>query len=91
MKNIKNTTCIVITLGITTVFCAGVVLAQTDKSGSEDWRATAAEATKRKMWGLIHYYKPTDDQKAKLQKALIAQYKDLMDYDKIRAPKIKVL
>jgi hypothetical protein len=91
MKNIKDITCIAIVLGAVTVFCASFGLAQTDKPKTEDWTAAAERAARDKMWGLIHYYKPTEDQKVKLKKALIAQYKDLMDHDKIHAPKIKAL
>jgi len=39
----------------------------------------------------VYYYKPTDEQKAKLEKVLKAQQKDLDDFDKTRGPKIKAI
>ena len=93
----KNTNHALIAIVLIAAFCGTFALAQTAKGKTEgktetgDWKARAAEAIKEEFSRLNYYYKPTDDQKAKLKKALIAQYKDLMDHDKIRAPKIKSL
>ena len=91
MKSMKNTKQIAITLALIAAFCGTFVLAQTAKPKTEDFKAKAEAATKERLGQLVYYYKPTDDQKAKLKEVLIAQYKDLADHDKIRAPKIKVL
>ena len=88
MKNIKRTA---ITLVLIAAFCGTFALGQAAKPRTEDFRTRAEAATKERLGQLVYYYKPTDDQKAKLKEALIAQYKDITDHDKIRAPKIKVL
>jgi len=87
----KNTHRIAITLALIAAFCGTFALAQTAKSKTVDFKAQAEAATKERLGQLIYYYKPTADQKAKLKEVLIAQYKDLVDHDKIRGPKIKVL
>ena len=87
----KNTTCIVIALVLVGVFCGTLVLAQTGTPKTVDWKVRAEAASAEKLANLIRYYKPTEDQKIKLKEALIAQYKDLMDQDKIAAEKIKAL
>jgi len=91
MRDMKNTKRIAITLVLVGVFCGTFALAQTAKPKTEDFRATAEAATKEELGRLTYYYKATADQKAKLKEVLVAQYKDLTDYDKIRVPKIKVL
>ena len=91
MKSMKNTNRIAIPLVLIAAFCGTFALAQAAKTKTEDFRTRAEAATKERLGQLVYYYKPTDDQKAKLKEALIAQYKDLVDHDKIRAPKIKVL
>ena len=95
MREMKNTNRAVISLVLIAAFCGTFALAQTAKPKTKtetgDWETRAAEAIKEELSRLTYYYKPTDDQKAKLKKALIAQYKDLMDHDKIRSPKIKAL
>jgi Spy/CpxP family protein refolding chaperone len=87
----KNTNRIAITLALIAAFCGTFVLAQTAKPKTVDFKAQAEAATQYRLGQLISYYKPTPDQKAKLKEVLIAQYKDLTDNDKIRAPKIKAL
>jgi hypothetical protein len=80
------------------VFCAALAPAQTKapsgakttvKTGTVDWRTRAKAAIQETLRKYIYRYKPADDQKAKLEKVLLAQYKDLMDHDKIHTPKIK--
>ncbi len=87
----KNTNRIAITLALIAVFCGTFALAQTARPKTVDFKAQAEAATKERLGQLIYYYKPTEDQKAKLKEVLIAQYKDLSDYDKVRGPKIKAL
>ncbi|MDP6546904.1 MAG: hypothetical protein QGH60_23255 [Phycisphaerae bacterium] len=87
----KNTHRTAITLVLIAVFCGTFALAQTAKPKIDDFKAKAEAATQYRLGQLISYYKPTADQKTKLKEVLIAQYKDLTDNDKIRAPKIKAL
>ena len=89
MKNMKNTNRIAIIL--VAAFCGTFAMAQIAKPKTEDFKTRAEAATRDELRRLIYYYKPTDDQKAKLKKVLIAQYKDITDHDKIRLPKIKTL
>ena len=91
MRDMKNTKRIAITLVLVGVFCGTFALAQTAAPKPVDWTVRAEAATKERLGQLIYYYKPTADQQAKLKSALIAQYKDLMNHDKISAPKIKAL
>ena len=91
MRDTKNTKRIAIILVLGGVFCGTFALAQTAKPKIEDFRATAEAATKEELGRLTYYYKATPDQITKLKEVLIAQYKDLTDYDKIRVPKIKAL
>jgi len=87
MKNAKR---IAVTLLVSAVVCGTFAKAQTAKPAKPvDWRARAKEAIKESMYKYVHYYKPGNEQKAKLEKVLIAQYKDLLDFDKTRGPKIK--
>jgi len=46
---------------------------------------------KQQLMRYVYYYKPTDEQKAKLEKVLTAQQKDLDDFDKTRGAKIKAI
>lgn len=61
----------------------------TVKTGTVDWQTRAKAAIQETLRKYIYRYKPEADQKAKLEKVLLAQYKDLADHDKIYAPKIK--
>ena len=88
MKHAKS---IVISLVLIAVSCGTFALAQTAAPKPVDWRKVAEAKTSGALASLIRYYKPTDDQKVKLKAALIAQYKDLMDYDRVRGPKLKAL
>ncbi len=88
MNNAKRIAIIVVLAG---VFCGTFALAQTAKTKTDDFKAKAEAATAEMLSRLIRYYSATDDQKVKLKEALVAQYKDLADYDKVRAPKIKAL
>ncbi|MBC8373182.1 MAG: hypothetical protein H8E53_06275 [Planctomycetes bacterium] len=91
MRDMKNTKRIALTLFLVGVFCGTLTLAQTAKPKTVDWKVRAEAASAEKLASLIRYYKPTDDQKIKLKEALIAQYKDLINQDKIAAEKIKAL
>jgi len=91
MRKMKNTSRIAITLVLIAAFCGTFALAQTAKPKTGDLKASAEAAIKGKLGQLIYYYKPSADQKAKLKEVLLAQYKDLVDQDEIRAPKIKAL
>jgi len=89
MKNIRQITTILL---VTAVVCGTFAMAQTAKTaGTEDWQTRAKRATKDTFAKYVYYYKPGDEQKTKLEKVLMAQYKDLMDFDKTRGPKIKVI
>ena len=87
-------------LVVSATFCATLALAQAgtsaraktpSKTETGDWQSRAKAATASTLAKYNYRYKPTADQKAKLEKVLIAQYKDLMDHDKIHAPKTKVV
>jgi hypothetical protein len=58
-------------------------------AAADDWLTRAKAAIMPTFTKLTYRYKPADEQKAKLEKVLIAQYKDLQDHDKVSAPKIK--
>ncbi len=87
----KNTKRIAITLVLIGVLCGTFALAQTAVSKADDFRAKAEAAVRDRLGQLISYYKPTEEQKTKLKEVLIAQDKDLSDYDKVYGPKIKTL
>jgi Spy/CpxP family protein refolding chaperone len=87
----RGTKHIAITLVLIGVLCGTFALAQTAVSKADDFRAKAEAATKERLGQLIYYYKPSEDQKAKIKEVLIAQYKDLSDYGKLYGPKIKAL
>jgi len=88
MKNTKHIAIILVLIG---VLCGTFALAQTAVPKADDFRAKAEAAVKEQLRQLVYSYKPSEDQKAKLKEALIAQYKDLSDYDKVHGPKIKAL
>ncbi|MBT3199197.1 MAG: hypothetical protein HN350_04710 [Phycisphaerales bacterium] len=79
---------IVFTLVAIGVLGGGLVWAQT-VAKTADWKVAAEKATHEQYYRLIRYYNPSDDQKAKIKEVLVAQYKDLKDHDRARAPKIK--
>ncbi len=88
MNGIKQIAVIVVLAGI---FCATFALAQTAKTKTDDFQARATAATAEMCARLIRYYAARDDQKEKIKEVLIAQFKDLEDFDKVRGPKIKEL
>jgi len=63
----------------------------TAKTGTDDWQNRAKAVIAPTLQKYRYRYKLLDDQKDKLEKVLMAQYKDLMDHDKIHTPKIKVV
>jgi len=99
----RNIKLIAAALVVSTTFCATLALAQTAapsgaktsvKTGTADWQSRAKAAIAGTLHNYCYRYKQyklTDDQKAKAEKVLIAQYKDLMDFDKTRGPKIKAI
>ncbi|MDP6546903.1 MAG: hypothetical protein QGH60_23250 [Phycisphaerae bacterium] len=97
---ITKTKLIAVALVVSTAFCATLAPGQarapvrvktTAKTDTGDWRTRAKAAIARTLSKYTYQYKPAADQKAKLEKVLIAQYKDLMDHDKIHTPKIKTV
>ncbi|MBL7220995.1 MAG: hypothetical protein ISS69_12830 [Phycisphaerae bacterium] len=85
---------------ISTLLCPMLAPAQTKaptgakttaKTGTDDRQNRAKAAIAPTLQKYRYRYKLLDDQKAKLEKVLLAQYKDLMDHDKIHASKIKVV
>ncbi|MDP6637541.1 MAG: hypothetical protein QGG42_21795 [Phycisphaerae bacterium] len=92
----RNAKWIAAALVVSATFCATFALAQpaaepSAKTGEDDWMTRAKAAISRTLSRYIYQYKPGPEQKAKLEKVLIAQYKDLMDHDKVYAPKTKVV
>ena len=61
------------------------------KAEAEDWTVRAKEQIRLTLSKYAYQYKPSDEQKAELEKTLLAQYKDLMDHDKVYKPKAKVI
>jgi len=99
-SNIRRTKWIAGALVVSAVFCGTFSLAQaktpvraktTAKTDTGDPQARAKAAIAPTLMKYTYQYKPAADQKAKLEKVLLAQYKDRMDHDKIHAPKIKVV
>jgi len=99
-RNIKNTKLIAAAIVVSMSFCGMLALAQTKaptgaktaaKTDTGDWQTRAKAAIARTLAKYTYQYKPAADQKAKLEKVLLAQYKDLMDHDKIHTPKIKTV
>ena len=87
-------------LVVSTTFFATFALAQTQaparatpaaKTQTGDWQSRAKAAIAPTLQKYRYQYKLAADQQAKLEKVLIAQYKDVMDFDKIRAAKIKAV
>ena len=98
IKNIKNAKLIVAALVVSVACCAALAPARprassgaktTATTDTGDWQTRAKAAIAKTLAKYTYQYKPAADQKAKLEKVLMAQYKDLMDHDKIHAPKIK--
>jgi len=103
MKNVKWIAAILV---ISSVFCGTLALAQpkaTRKPAkptrtvrvptartSDRWARTRGTIEER-LRRYVYSYKPSDEQKAKLEKVLKAQEKDLADFDKTRGPKIKAI
>ena len=81
---------IAFTLVVIGVLGGSLAWAQT-VAKTADWKVVAAKATYEQYYRLVRYYKPGEDQKAKIKEVLIAQYKDLKDHDRVRAPKIKAI
>jgi vacuolar-type H+-ATPase subunit I/STV1 len=88
MNGIKRIVIIGVLAGI---FCGTFALAQTAKPKTGDFQTRATAATAEMLARLIRYYSARDDQKPKIKEVLIAQFKDLEDFDKVRGPKIKEL
>jgi hypothetical protein len=84
-----------VSLVLVTVFLA--TLASSAPPAPPAKKSSAARAPRARtavnytLYKYIRMYKPTDDQKAKLEKVLLVQKKDLADHDKIYAPKIKTV
>ena len=96
----RNEKLIAIVLVVGMAFCATLALAQTKapvrgktiaKTDAGDPQARAKAAIAPTLMKYTYRYKLAADQKAKLEKVLLAQYKDLADHDKIHAPKIKAV
>ena len=92
----RNIKCVAVALVVIATFCATFALAQTtakppEKTEADDWMTRAKAAIASTLTKYVYRYKSSDDQKAKLEKVLIAQYKDVMDHDKVYAPKVKVV
>ena len=99
-SNIRRTKWIAGALVVSAAFCGTLALAQaktpvraktTAKTDTGDPQARAKAAIQETFQKYTYRYKPAADQKAKLEKVLLAQYKDRMDHDKIHAPKIKAV
>ena len=88
MKNTKRIAIILVLIGL---FCGTFALAQTAAPKVDEFQAQAQAATAKRLSKLIRYYKPSDQQKAKLKEILVVQYKDITDHDKVRAPKIQAM
>jgi len=96
----RNIKWIAVALVVGTTFCATLAPAQakapvrgktTAKTDTADPQARAKAAIASTLTKYTYRYKLAADQKAKLEKVLLAQYKDLADHDKIYAPKIKAV
>jgi len=91
MKNVKW-------IAITAVLAATLTGLFTDKAGARSKKefATIAagdpkEMVQKQLRQYIHAYKLNDDDQAKVEKILIAQQKDIVDFAKVHGPKIKAV
>jgi hypothetical protein len=90
-----------IVICLVVVATSGVALAQTTSKTPKARTPKARTSTSRTrvsrtdskyvMYKYIRMYKGTDEQKAKLEKVLLAQKKDLADHDKVYTPKTKAV
>ncbi|MBT3202060.1 MAG: hypothetical protein HN350_19330 [Phycisphaerales bacterium] len=88
-----NTKRVAIALVLIGSFCANFALTQTAPTtpAPVEWSEKAKVTVRKQLGGLYRHYKPTKDQIPKLKAVLLLQYKDLMDHDKVRNPKIKAM
>jgi len=98
MKTMKNKKSIAIAVVLAATLTGSLAAAETKKArlpaktqkklSARAIRAPRKDTVQQQVWRYTHYYKLNDDDQARIKKILIAQEKDMADFNKIHGPKI---